>query len=141
MLNDDFRESLIGGGHELVHELGGLFEGRTRSSKTDVEGIVSDLLSVGSHAAGQRGAFIDGASLLKDNWETARWVDTSTSDVKVQLADGDTHSTDSEITETENTGSIGDDDDSGLVGEGRAVGREESREFVLFVSEILHKGA
>jgi hypothetical protein len=50
VLNDDFWEGLVGGGHELVHELGSLGEVDTRSSETNVEGVISDLFSVGSHA-------------------------------------------------------------------------------------------
>jgi hypothetical protein len=71
--------------------------------------------------------------ILKNDWETARWVDTTSSDVEVQLADGDTHSTDSEIAKTENTGPISDYDDSGLVGETGAVSGKESGEVVLVV--------
>ena len=70
---------------------------------------------------------------LKDDRETSGWINTTTRDVEVQLADGDTHSADSEITKTEDTGSIGDDDDSRLVGEGGAVGREKSRKVFLVV--------
>lgn len=70
---------------------------------------------------------------LKHDRETSRGVDSTSGDVEVQLSNRDTHSADTEVTETEDSRSIGDNDDARGSGEGLSVGGKEGGKVVLVV--------
>jgi len=70
---------------------------------------------------------------LKDNRETSAGVDTTTGNVEIQLADRDTHATETEVTETKDTRAVSDDNDLGLGSEGGGVLGEDLGELVLVV--------
>lgn len=71
--------------------------------------------------------------LLKDNGETAAGVNATTSDVEVELADGNAHATDTKVTKTKDTRTIGHDNDLGLVGGGGGVLRKHLTELRLLL--------
>lgn len=50
MLNEDTGIGSGSGSHERIHEAGSLFEGNSGTSVTEVEGVSSEGLVVGSHA-------------------------------------------------------------------------------------------
>jgi len=70
-------------------------------------------------------------SSLKHDGETSRGVDSTSSNVEVELADRDTHSADTEVTEPEDARAVRHDDDTRGGGEGLSVCRKQGGEAVL----------
>lgn len=67
----------------------------TLLAQSEVELVLELVLVVGAEVEG--------------NGDGATGIDTGTSDVELELSDGDTHATDTEIAQSENTGAVGDD--------------------------------
>ena len=102
VLNDNRRPALSKSSHHLVQELALLVSGHLRAARAKVERVVDELLVVGSE--------------IESNREGLERVDTGAGSVERQLADGNAHTVDSEVTKTENTAAVGDDSDLDLVG-------------------------
>ena len=102
VLNDNRGPALGESSHHLVKELALLVGRDLRAAGSKVEGVVDKLLVVGSEIES------DGKGLER--------VDTGASSVQRQLADGNAHTVDSEVTKTENTAAVSDDGDLDLVG-------------------------
>lgn len=147
--------------HELIHELPSLLELNARPPQTKVEGVLTQALVICSHAvlvshyprlrleamAGSGGHrhWDPWGNSLKNNGETAHRANATTGDVEVELSNRDTHSTETKVTKTEDTRSVSDDNDLGLVGgiEGGIVLGEDVAERVLVVDvdvETLRSG-
>ena len=100
----DLWEHLLDGVDKLVHELLRLGDRPPLLPETEVERVREQLGVVGPEVEADR--------------EGRARVDTGSSDVEGELADGDPHPSDSKIAETEDAGAVGYDGDSGSLATG-----------------------
>lgn len=102
VLDDDAGPALGQGGHELIKELALLVGSDLVASAAQVQRVVAEGLVAGAQ--------------VESKGKSGVWPDTGAGSVESELADGDTHAVDAEITETENARAVSDDGDLDVVG-------------------------
>lgn len=100
-LDNDSWPFVVQGNHHLIQELQHLRWADTVHLSAQVKWVVEVVLIVGTQVEG--------------DWKGTLWMDTSASAVEGELSNWDTHSVHTQISETEDTRSIGDDGDVDLI--------------------------
>lgn len=100
-LDDDAWPAGLEGNHHLIHEQHHLVLAQARHLGAKVKLIVKESLVVGTQ--------------VENDWEGLGWVDTGTGGVQGKLADGDSYASNAQVTESENSGTIGNNGNINLL--------------------------